>query len=227
MTVFEVLKQASHIVAGLIAEKTPPIFETLRKAYVDLGELVSVAKQMEHVTPEFARGVNGLIERLEVFKASHITPGEKAEPKTFTAEEFAAYLKVQVDKAVAEKPAHGLQRLYALQNQITKALGDQYAGPGNDTSIRLVEFTDPWQQASVEREGSGPAKVTSGTAQQGEVKATPGLTIQDVMKSVAQTAETAAASPFMIDVGWPSDLTSKEFLRGEKTWDFGRDGTKD
>lgn len=226
MTVFEVLKQASQIVSALIGEKTPPIFETLRKAYVDLGELVSCAQKMDEITPEFARGMSDLVARLEVFKASHAAGESKVEPETFTVEQFVEYFKVQVGKALEEPPARSLQRLYAFKAGITKALGDQYAGPGNDTSIRLVVFVDPWQQASVEREGNAAPTVTSGTAQQGEVKGTPGLSIDDVLKSVHKAVETASVTPFSIEVGWSNDLASKEFLHGQRTWDFGADGQK-
>jgi hypothetical protein len=226
MTIFEVLKQASRITASLIGEKTPPIFETLRKAYVDLGELVDCAKRIDEVTPEFALAMNGLISRLEVFKASPITATVAAEEKAFTAEEFAGYFKAQIDKAIEEKPAEALRRLHALQAGIAKALGDQYAGPGNDASINLRVYVDPWQQASVEREGDGAPKTTSGTAQREEVTRTPGLGIEDLLKSAAKSVETAAVSPFVIDVGWSRDLASKEFLTGERNRDWGPDTAK-
>jgi hypothetical protein len=226
MTVFEVLKQAGRIVTSLIGEKTPPIFDTLRKVYADLGDLVACVKQVDGLTPEIARGVNALVERLEVFKASH-NPLEAGADKAFTLEEFVTYFKEQIEKGIGEPPGRSLMRLHALSAGIAKALGDQYAGPGDNPSINMRVFVDPWQQASVEREGDGAAKTTSGTAQQGEVKATPGISVSDVMKEVAKTVDKAAVTPFVIDVGWANDLTSKEFLRGERTWDWGRDGQKD
>lgn len=231
MTSFEILKQADRIVAGLIREKTPPVFETCRKAYADLGELVAFASRMmdDGVPPAFAAGVDDVVQRLDVFRAGHI--GKNGDAKEMDAKGFTLYFKEQVEKALAEPTSRSLQRLYALRSAITKATS-YFTNEGASISIEM--YTDPFQQATAEKEGGGSAKITSGNAQAGEVTATPGISIeqvrawepQDVMKSVIQSVAKAEAEEKDIDFGWSTDLTSSEFLRGERPVDFGKDFTK-
>lgn len=227
MTTFEILKQADRIVGGLIREKTPPVFETCRKAYSDLGELVAFAsRSMDDMPPGFAAGIDDVIKRLEIFRASHL--GKNGEPKEMDAKAFTVYFKEQVDKALAEDPPRGLQRLYALKAAISKASS---FFSSEQAAISVEIYTDPFQQATAEKEGGGAAEITSGAAQAGEVKATPGITMdqvrawspEDVMKAVAKTVETAEDEAREISSGWASDLTSPEFLQGARGIDFGPD----
>jgi hypothetical protein len=240
MTSAEILQHAQRIVSGLIDARTPPIFETCRKAYADLGELVAASKRMDTVTPELAAGLDAVLGRLDVFRAGQRLG--KSEEKAMTPDEYATYLQEQVEKALAEPGAVGMRRLRALQDGIKKALGDLYEGRGDNPSINMTVYVDYFQQASVEREGTGAPKVTSGTAQAGEVKATPGISIESVkapsagptnglgaagvMKAVTEKVEAAEKEAMELDTGWVSDLASTRFLRGDSTYDFGRDGTK-
>ncbi len=224
-TSFEVLKQANGIVGGLIAARTPPAFETSRSAYAALGELVSYAsKHMDADTNEhFAEGINGVIAKLAPLAPKKAGP--PGEEKKMTLDEFGAFFEGQVEKALAEDGAPGLQRLYAMQASIEKAIGSWESD--TDETVTAYFYVDPWQQASVEREGDGPVKVTSGTAQRGEVAGTPGIAIADLMKSVIGKVEKAAKQSMDIDSGWSHDLSSPEFLHGvRKGPDFGRDFTK-
>jgi hypothetical protein len=218
----ETLKQAGKIVSGLIGQRTPPVFETCRSAYTALGQLTEYAlarKSIDESVPTFfAAQMNEIITKLEPFRAPL---GGAAGVKTkMSDDEFAAYFKEQVEKGMEEAPGIGLRRLYALNNEIEKAVLGFTSEPG----IEIETYVDPWQQASVEREGDGPAKVTSGRANAGEVKATPGISVDDIMKSVASSVEVTTKGAREINVGWTTDLTSPEFLQGERKIDFGPDG---
>src|SRR5687767_9145078 len=220
---FETLKQAARIVAGIIQEKTPPIFSNCRKAYSDLGDLVAYSSRStdEGVSLEFATAIDAVIKRLEAFRARCVKA--EGEPTKMSMEEFAVYFKEQVEKALEEEPAPSLRRLHALHEGIEKAVISYTSEPG----VQLVRYTDPWQQASVQREGNGAPVVTSGAAQAGEVKATPGISVDEVIKSTIASVDKAAQESREIqNYGWSHDLTSDEFMKGERKVDFGRDGTK-
>jgi hypothetical protein len=227
MSSVEILRQAGRIVAGLIKEKTPPVFETCRKAYSDLGDLVAYSQKSfdDQIQPAFAAGIDSVISRLEVFRASH---GNLAGvEKKMTDKEFSLYFKEQVEKAIGEKDEPGLRRLHALSSAINKA-----SFFGTD-GITLTIFVDPFQQATAQVDEDGK-RITSGAAQKEEVTATPGIDIDDVknfepsdvLKDVAVKAEKASSEIKPFGWGWSLDLASKEFLHGERTVDFGVDGTK-
>ncbi len=228
MTSVEILKQASSIVAGIIKEKTPSVFETCRAAYSTLGDLVAYAKQSDDVTEEFANGITDVIKRLEPFRAGILKSATVAKKMDEAA--FAAYVKEQVEKALAEESAPALQRLYALQGVLAKA---SFEGT---TIVSIDMYVDPWQQATLLVE-DGSRQVTSGTTQTAEVsvggtsmaevtKGAEGVTLGDVMKSVVQSVDKAARDRVEMDTGWSMDLTSNEFLHGKRKIDFGQDGAK-
>ncbi len=215
MTTAEIVKQANKVVEGLIAERTPPIFESCRTAFAELRELVAyAAKADDGISTMFAEGINSVIKRLDPFRA----PVAKTvtSPKEVDEAGFATYVKEQVEKAVAEEPAPALQRLYALQRVLAKA---SFEGK---TTAPIEAFVDPWQQASAQADEDGK-KITSGTAGKEEV-AIP--SVGDIFKAMVSTVEKAAIERIEIDTGWSRDLTSKEFLQGERLVDFGRDGSK-
>lgn len=212
MTSAEILKQASRVVAGLIKEKTPPLFSTCRAAYKTLGEVVEYAAKAEKayeegVSKAFASAVDEVVKQLEVFRAS--LPDAPTVTKALPAIELATYLKDQVEKALAEEPARSLTRLHALKRAVEKASYD-----GTDV-VTIETFVDPWQQATVAVDGDGK-RVTSGAAGVAEVAGIPSMSIADVMKSAVASVEKHQREATTIDSGWPMDLTSREFLQGER-----------
>jgi hypothetical protein len=221
MTSFEILKQANDIVAGLIKAKTPPLFDTCRAAYVDLGDLVAYAKASDdEVTKEFAEGVSALISRLDALRSS-VVPNKTVEKK-MEAPELVAYVKTQVEKALTEETAPALRRLHALKAAIAKASSFFSGGEG---AIPIEMYTDPFQQATAEV-GEDGKDITSGAAQVGEVSGVAGMSVTDVFKGMVANVEKAAREAKEIDSGWSVDLNSPEFLHGRRAVDFGRDGSK-
>jgi hypothetical protein len=215
----EILKTASRVVEGIIFEKTPPIFETCHRAYKSLGELVAyVANTREAVAPGFSVGINEVIKQLEVFRGTHAA-GPPVE-KTMKDVELAAYVKDQVEKALAEEPARALTRLHSLKAALAKATN---SFSGGDT-VTIDAYTDPWQQATLQVDSDGK-KVTSGTAQAAEVTV-PGINVEDIMKSMVINVEKSLRAAAELNTGWALDLNTPQFLRGARGADFGRDGTK-
>jgi hypothetical protein len=214
MTSAEIVKQASKVVAGLIKDKTPPLFETCKAAFNELGELVRYAgKADEEITTEFAQGIDSVIKRLDALRATVVKGAPAKKEMDETA--FATYVKEQIEKAVKEDAAPALRRLHALKSVLGKASWD------GTTVVAVEYYTDPFQQATLEIE-EGSRTVSSGNAGVDEVSV-PGITLDAIMKSVVNTVETAARDSFDMNTGWARDLASKEFLRGERNVDFGPD----
>lgn len=221
----EILKQADRIVAGLITDKTPPIFETCRAAYADLGDLVLFARSQmaDGVTEEFAEGINDVIKRLDVYRAIHVAQVAKAEKK-MTHPEFALYLKGQVAKALKEDPARALQRLHAFQAGILKAYTFE-----SDETVTIPVYVDPWQSETTEdgQRTSGAGDTTTELSMETlNTDETTSISAASTLKAVASMVEKAAAEATeMADVGWEMDLASPQFLRGDRRISFGKDGT--
>jgi hypothetical protein len=216
MTIVEILKQTGRVVADLIKERTPPVFETCRQAYKLLGEIVHHASKShdDELGKEFAGAIDEVIKSLEAFRAPLPAAGVAKEMKV---EELAAYLKTQVEKALVEDAPRALTRLHALKAAIAKV-----SWAGGETAT-IEEFTDPWQQASLEI-GVDGKKVTSGAAQVAEVTV-PGLAVADLMKAMVTSVAKAEKEALTLDTGWPLDLTTPEFLQGGRGR-FGRDSDK-
>ncbi len=221
----EILKSAERMVEGLITDKTPAVFDNCRSAYVELGELVAFARSemADGVTTEFAAGINDVIKRIDPYRAVHSAKLNKTEKK-MTVEQFAGYLKQQIAKALAEEPAEALRRLHALQAGIRKA----YTFESTDTvSIQL--YVDPWQMETTE-----DGVRTSGAGDTTTEIPIESLTTSDVttvsaastLKAVADMIEKSVVDAAeMTDIGWELDLATPKFLRGERSLDFGKDGS--
>ena len=141
------------IVTTKIAERRPPMFETLKGAYEKLGALTGTAKgfreQGDGLPSEFSGGINDVIRALSSFRsgyASNDPTQAVVGPGTVTKRgllgEFVGYLKMEIAKADKEEATEALARLRAVSNVIKSGLHEIAKRPDGNKDVDEVKNAD-------------------------------------------------------------------------------------
>jgi hypothetical protein len=196
-TKLEILSQADKIVSAQITQRRPPMFDTLKSVYAQLGELASVSKGLradgEGLPSEFAGGINDVIRSLSAFRSGYASndPSQVVAgtvTKRASLAEFVGYVKTEIEKSIKEEAPEALSRLRAVSGVIKAGLAELDAVKDNGAEIKE----------------NGKVVAVSG----GIAKADGGVTIpvtNDPMQ--VKTTETPAASA-MLPAGTSSPSTA-------------------
>lgn len=140
-TKLSLLSQADAIVKAQIVQRRPPMFETLKAAYGQIGDLAETAKsflgetskgfreQNDGLPSEFDGGINQVIRNLSAFRSGYASndPTQQVSAgvtKRASQAEFLAYLKTEIEKSATEEAPEALARLRAVAGVIKSAVAE-------------------------------------------------------------------------------------------------------
>lgn len=144
-TKLSVLSQADQIVKGQIAQRRPPMVETLKAAYEQLGAMTAVAKglreQNDGLPSAMSGGICDVIRSLSAFRSGYASNDPTqvvsgAVTKRATLPEFIGYVKTEIEKSVKEEAPEALARLRAVEAVIKAGLAEVAERPDGNKDVK-------------------------------------------------------------------------------------------